>query len=36
VLGFSLLLNNARMINIGEVDVSNQHDEPVIANLFEV
>jgi len=24
------------MINIGEVDVPNQHDEPVIANLFEV
>jgi len=24
------------MINIGEVDAPNQHDEPVIANLFEV
>ncbi len=36
VLGFPLLLDDAGMIDAGETDVSDQHDEPVVSNLFEV
>jgi len=36
VLGFPLLLDDEGMIDAGEMDAPEQHDEPVISNLFEV
>ena len=36
VLGFPLLLDDAGMIDAGEMGAPEQHDEPVASNLFEV
>ena len=36
VLGFSLLVDDAGMIDDSEMDAPEQHDEQVASNLFEV
>jgi len=36
VLGFPLLLDDAGMIDAGEMDAPEQQDEPVVSNLFEL